>query len=199
MSWPWARSEPSAPPGLPELTPDERAVEFAWKVHSAQEAWTGRVDGKAALFLATQTAVLAVLFAGFASGQTLDSLRGFNRLGAIFGASLSVLAVLFAGCAVIPMLNKRKVLASDHRDHLIYFGHLRRWDATELCDRLRNLTPADELNQLSLQLVALGTRNWAKHRFLQAAMITGAAGALIVLGAYLQARVWPEVPVAPSA
>jgi len=97
------------------------------------------------------------------------------------------------------MLNKRKVLASDHRDHLIYFGHLRRWDATELCNRLRNLTPADELNQLSLQLVALGTRNWAKHRFLQAAMIAGAAGALIVLGSYLQARVWPGVPVIPTA
>ncbi len=188
MSWPWTRPAPPTSPSAPEPTPDERAVEFAWKVHSAQEAWTDRVDRKAALFLATQTVVLAALFAGFASGRTLNSLHGLNRLGAIAGTSLSVIAVLLAGCAVIPLLNRRKVLAADHRDHLIYFGHLHRWDADELHNRLRNLTPADELNQLSLQLVALSTRNWAKHRFLQAAMIAGAAGAIIVLGSYLQAR-----------
>jgi hypothetical protein len=55
-----------------------------------------------------------------------------------------------------PTAEQRKVLAADHRDHLIYLGHLQRWDAAELRNRLRNLTSTDELNQLSLQLVVTG-------------------------------------------
>jgi hypothetical protein len=166
-----------------------RGVEFAWKVHNAQEGWTGRVDGKAALYLATQVAVIVAMVAALPSNKPLGRLSGANHWLAIGGLAISMLAVIVAGLAVIPMLNSRKTLKANHKEHLIYFGHLRHWKPDDLRSRLRALTEDDELNQLSLQLVALSKINWRKHRFLQAAMIIGALGALVVLGAYVQTRI----------
>lgn len=196
----WLRSKAPATPPSPHpvasplapmnpSSPEQRGVDFGWKVHAAQEAWTARVDGKAALYLATQTAVLAAIFAGFANGKSLDSLDGLNRGVAIAGTVISVAAVIIAGCAVIPMLNKKKKLEATYADNLIYFGHLRYWKAPDLRARLAGLTAADELDQLSLQLVALSVRNWRKHVFLRTALLLGAVGALMVITAYIQERI----------
>lgn len=192
MNWFWAR--PPAPPApTPTLhaTPhaEQAGVDFAWKVHNAQESWTARVDGKAALYLATQTAVLVAMFAGFAKDKPLDALDGPNACFAVAGAALSIVAVLVAGCAVIPMMNRTRKLKAEAPDNFIYFGHVRHWKAADLRDRLGRLTAAEELDQLSMQLVALSKRNWAKHTYLRAALVLGALGALTVIGAYLQERI----------
>ncbi len=189
MNWPW--SKVSALPPSPTTTPstEQRGVDFAWKVHAAQESWTARVDGKASLYLPTQSAVLAAIITGFGNGKPLDGLDGPNRSVAIAGTVISVLAVLTAGCAVIPMLNNKRKLKASYADNLIYFGHLRHWRAPQLHARLARLTAAEELDQLSRQLVALSERNWRKHVLLRAALLLGATGALTVLTAYLQERV----------
>jgi hypothetical protein len=190
MSWPWARrAAPPPAPALPPASVELRGAEFGWRVHDAQEKWTAKLDSKAGLYLATQTAVLVAVFAAWPDSKPLGRLSGANQAVALVGTGVSVLAVLLAGCAVIPMLGFFRGHKAKHRDHLIYFGHLRHWqDHAALSGRLRELTPADELDQLSMQLIAVAKRNWRKHVFLFAAMTTGASGALATLGAYLQTR-----------
>ena len=49
------------PPDLPPDSSDDnaqRGIEFGWRVHSAQESWTAKVDGKASLLLALQGGAL---------------------------------------------------------------------------------------------------------------------------------------------
>lgn len=181
---------PQPRPAEAQSPPEQRGIEFAWKVHTAQESWTARVDGKAALYLATQTAVLAAMFASFGHNKPLEGLDGANLYAAIVGTVLSVVAVLVAGCAVIPMMKKTPALKEAAPDNFIYFGHLRHWKAADLRERLGRLTASEELDQLSLQLIALSKRNWAKHWLLRAALVLGAAGALLDLAGYLQERIW---------
>lgn len=189
MTWPWNRPQPAPPPAAP-LPPDRRGADFAWRVHSAQENWTARVDGKAALFLATQTAVLAALAAAWSNGKPLDSLDDWHHAVAVAGTVLSVLAVLLAGLAVIPLMRRSAELKADRQDNLIYFGHLRHWKEDDLNDRLTGLTAEDELRQLSRQLVQLSDRNWKKHARLRAGMVAGAVGALLVLIGYFTERIF---------
>jgi hypothetical protein len=191
VSCPWARRPAPAPspPAASPAPPEQRGVDFGWKVHDAQEKWTAKVDSKAGLYLATQTAVLVAVFAAWPDDKPLGRLAGANQAVALAGTGVSILAVLLAGCAVIPMLGFFRGNKAKHRDHLIYFGHLRHWrDHNSLSARLRTLTAADELDQLSMQLIAVAKRNWRKHWFLFAAMTSGASGALSILGAYLHTR-----------
>jgi len=187
MIWPrnWRSApQPPAPPAAPVVP---RGIEFGWKVHNAQEAWTARVDSKAALFLATQTAVLVATAAAFATDKSLGALDGHNRTAAIIGALISMLAVIVAGSAVIPMLGRSKTHKAVHDQHLIYFGHLRHRTHAGVKSDLAALTHDQELDQLGLQIIALSSRNWSKHQRLQIAMILGALGTLIVVGSYVQA------------
>src|ERR1035437_2226958 len=102
MTWPW--SKPAVPQNQDRS--QSRGVDFAWKVHNAQEGWTARVDAKAALFVATQTAVIVVMFAALRGAEPLGRLSGANHWVAVGGVGISMLAVILAGLAVIPMLNR---------------------------------------------------------------------------------------------
>jgi len=165
-----------------------RAVDFGWKVHAAQEAWTAKVDTKAAIFFTLQTALLAALIAAHARDRLLGQLTGWRHVLGDISIGLSGLAVLVAGAAVVPLLGRSATHRRDHRDHLIYFGHLRHWDADDLAARLKKLTIEDELQQLSRQLVELSRRNWAKHRRLQAALTLAVTAAACVTLALM----WPR-------
>ena len=165
-----------------------RAVEFGWKVHAAQEAWTAKVDTKAAIFFTLQTALLAALIAAHARDRLLGQLTGWRHVLGDVSLALSSMSVLVAGAAVVPLLGRSAQHRRGHREHLIYFGHLRHWNPEDLAVRLQTLTVEDELQQLSRQLVELSRRNWMKHRRLQAAMTLAVVGAACVALALM----WPH-------
>lgn len=168
------------PDGLVPRRSATRGVEFAWRVHGAQEAWTAKVDSKAAIVFTIQIALLATLIAAHGDGRLIEAMTGARRIAAEVGTVTGLLAVLCSGAAVIPRLGKPDSHERDHKDHLIYFGHLRHWQADRLADRLQTLSPGDELIQLSHQLIQMSTRNWAKHRCLQVAMLLTLLSCLLV-------------------
>jgi hypothetical protein len=165
---------------------DQRAA-FGWRVHAAQEAWTGRLDGKAAIFVSLESALLAVLAVAYSDRGVPAGLTGWRALVVAGGTALSVGAVLAAGAAVIPRLGRPRRHRLDRRHNLIYFGHLRHWAPDDLAGRIAALTPADELRQLSVQLIELSQSNWVKHRRLQLAVALAAGG----IAAMLVGLLWP--------
>jgi Pycsar effector protein len=185
----WRRSPDRtqrAPEGIARR--DSRSTDFAWRVHGAQEAWTAKVDTKAAIFFALETAFLAAVIAAHSHDRLLGQLTGWRHVFADTGIGFSMVSVFVAGAAVVPLLGRTCEHRQGYRDHLIYFGHLRHWESEALADRLRRLTVEDELRQLGRQLVEQSRRNWTKHRCLQLAM------ALALLGgtAIVTSVVWPH-------
>ena len=155
-------------------------IEFAWRVHAAQETWTAKVDGKAAIVLSLETAVLAALFAVQSPNLLLGRLIGWRSIMSDTGVAFHIAAVVFAAAAVIPMLGPRGRHKAEHGNNAIYFGHLRYWSDTRLAPWLEQLRPEEELKQLSRQLVELSRRNWRKHRHLQLSMLSALIGSALI-------------------
>jgi hypothetical protein len=155
-------------------------VEFAWRVHAAQEAWTAKVDAKASIVLSLETAVLAALFAVQSPRLLLGRLIGWRSMLADIGVGLHVIAVVLAAAAVIPMVGRTKLHRAEHTQNAIYFDHLRHWKPEQLKQWLAHMSPEQELEQLNRQLIALSRRNWRKHRNLQLAMLVALLGAATI-------------------
>lgn len=164
----WRKATPSQ---QPKADAEQRAIDFAWKVHSAQESWTAKVDAKAAILFTVELVLLAALIAAHGHGKLIGRMHHGPRLIAEIGTILAFGSSFLVGGAVIPQLGRTAKHKAQRCDHLIYFGHLRHWAPKELQKRLEKLTSADELEQLSRQLVEMSKRNWVKHRWLQAAMV----------------------------
>jgi hypothetical protein len=156
-----------------------RPVDFAWRVHAAQEGWTAKVDVKASIILATELAVIGVILAGNQNDQILGRLHGAGRVLVSMGLGAHAMAVVLIGLAVLPRLGSRHP-SGDPMDGAIYFGDLRRISPRALAAFLEQLAPADELGQLSRQLIEMSRINWYKHRMLQAGMALAALGAGLV-------------------
>ena len=156
----------------------EGGINFGWRVHVAQEAWTAKVDVKASIVLALAGATMAAVTAGqsdFGPFADLLGWRVYAFRGAVIAGSLSVLlsfATIFPRLG--PTHRKRNMDVAD----LVYFGHLRHLDPKEVATRLTGLTVNDELRALSRQLVAMSRHNWRKHRLLQWALLALAAAYL---------------------
>lgn len=149
-----------------------RGVEFGWRVHAAQEAWTAKVDGKASILLALTGAAVAAVIAGQADSGPFATLHGW-RIVVFWGAVVAgCLSVVLSMAAIYPRLGPahRKRDAGD--GDLIYFGHLRHVEAEEVATRLTGLTVGVETRALSRQLCAMSQLNWWKHRLLQGALLT---------------------------
>jgi hypothetical protein len=155
-------------------------IEFAWRVHAAQETWTAKVDGKAAIVLSLETAVLAALFAVQSPNLLLGRLVGWRSIIADIGVAFHITAVAFAAAAVIPLLGPCARHKAEHGNNAIYFGHLRYWNDERLAHWLAKLRPDEELKQLSRQLVELSRRNWRKHRYLQLSMLAALTGSVLI-------------------
>lgn len=96
------------------------------------------------------------------------------------GVGLHVMAVTFAAAAVIPLLGRTRAHKAEQDSNAIDFGHLRHWRHEQLNERLSRLSPDDQLEQLSRQLVALSRRSWRKHRNLQFSMLAALLGSALI-------------------
>jgi hypothetical protein len=128
--WKNSATEQAASPN-PAIPP----AEFAWRTHSAIIDWTAKVDAKASIVLALESAIAAVMITFSGKDRPLSALRGWPlgtyRLGILFLA----IGIALAGLVVLPYLDRRNAKAH-WRTEVIYFGHLRRWQPGELADYL---------------------------------------------------------------
>ncbi len=137
---------------------------FAWKVHDALDSWTGKVDTKASIALAIEAAIAGFVITLSTNRGRLSELHGYHadleHVGLVFLAA-SVLASLGV---VMPQLSRRKA-RRNWSENMIYFGHLRRWDASKLAQALSSENPTTD--QLARQLVEMSKITWRKHAWLQ--------------------------------
>lgn len=156
------------------------AVENAWKVHSAIDSWTAKVDVKASIVLSLLSAAFATAILLAQKDQPLAGLDGWNLWVTRAGFLLLGLGVALSGAVVFPQLRRR---ASDQewRSNSIYFGHLRRWDAADLAGVLSEQTDRDRLELLARQHIRMSDIAWRKHARLQYSMLAAAIGVLLFL------------------
>lgn len=157
---------------------DEEAVEFAWKVHAALDSWTGKVDTKASIVLAIESAAFAFAASLSKKGERFADLGGSNLCFYRVGMGLLLVAGLLALAVVFPQLKGRDAKRS-WRENMIYFGHLRHWEPSALTVALRQERPV--LDQLAAQLVKMGQIAWRKHRLLQASLAALALASVCLL------------------
>lgn len=173
------RAAPTAPGSVPRR-PDRGAIDFAWRVHGAQESWSARADVKASILLALEGGGLFAVISAHAADGSLALLSGWNRSLGLVGAGLLLLALVGAAVAVFPQLGRSRKLRERYARHTIYFGHLRLWDPAELSARLTSMSADEELEALGRQLVEMGKQNWSKHRWVQGSLILAISGVLAV-------------------
>lgn len=169
------------PDPLPGNADDaQRGIEFAWRVHSAQESWTAKVDGKASLLLALQGGALFAIASGHQKDGFLAKLTGWH-LAVVIAASIGlVVGIVSTIAAVIPQLGHAKKHRAEYRGHLVYFGHLRHWEPSELAAKLARVTGADELRMLGFQLQRMSEINWRKHQMLRVGLLLTALSIVAV-------------------
>ena len=155
-------------------TPD---TEFAWRVHSALDSWTGKVDTKASIALAIQSAVLAFVVSLTEKGKDFASLHGTDLTWYRLAFEFLVVSILLSLFVVLPQLNRRQA-KREWQSNMIYFGHVRRWDADDLASALEAHRATHP--QLARQLVAMSKIAWRKHSCLQISLAS-----LLVAGACL--------------
>lgn len=153
------------------MTPsDELAVQNAWQIHSQLTDWTGKVDLKARFGLSFVSAAIAGLLAVYGDGTRLygetTQLTDFSNLEAacfILGVVLLIEAFLVSVLAVTPQLRARRS-KREYKSGIIYFGHLRHWNSSDLALKLRTV---DMLPVLSRQLINMSKILWRKHRAIE--------------------------------
>jgi Family of unknown function (DUF5706) len=159
------------------------AIELAWRVHGAQEAWTAKVDTKASILFALEGGSLFVILTANSQTGAFHTFGGWPLVLEIIGVAVLFLGTLFSGAAVFPMLGKVSRHRSDHHRHYIYFGHLRHWHHQDLQRKLTLRGGSDEVAMLSLQLIAMSKRNWRKHRLVQVSVLLALLGVTLICAA----------------
>lgn len=139
-------------------------TEFAWKVHTALDSWTGKVDTKASIALAIESAVFGFVVSLSKAGERFSSLKSTPKAWYDIGVVLLLGAIFWALLVVLPQLNRRQS-RKNWRAGIIYFGHLRHWDPEDLERELKRAEAYE--SQLAAQLVAMSKIAWKKHARLQ--------------------------------
>ncbi|QFG20437.1 Pycsar system effector family protein [Actinomadura sp. WMMB 499] len=165
--------------GGPEGEREQSFEMYAWRVHQALHDWTAKVDAKASVILTLETAILGLIVAFAQSGKRLERLTTLETWTFAAGLVLLVAAILLAGAAVFPQLNRRDA-RRNWRSNYVYFGHLRRWSPEELVVALGDGDERRNKLVLSTQLIALSKIIWRKHSFLQYSMGLVVAGNVAV-------------------
>jgi hypothetical protein len=161
---------------------DERGVEdqvdFGWHVHALLDNWIGKVDNKASIVLAIESAAFAFVVTQTAEGGQFADLSGLAEWGFRAGLGFLLLAIALSLLVVMPQLNRRKS-KKNWKLNTIYFGHLRHWDPDDLTAAL--IDGKYQPDQLARQMVAMSKIAWRKHSWLQASLVTLAAGVAFLL------------------
>ena len=156
-------------------------LEFAWRVHAALDSWTGKVDTKASITLAIESAILGYVLTLSKKGERLAGLEGTSDVGYHVGIGCLLIAVLFALLVVMPQL-KRREAKRNWQKGMVYFGHLRHWDPGDLAAALKSKQVYE--TQLANQLITMSKITWRKHASLQwsiAFLILGTASLLLAV------------------
>ncbi|WP_254909739.1 Pycsar system effector family protein [Micromonospora sp. NBS 11-29] len=95
---------------------------------------------------------------------------------------LLLLAIALATLAILPHLGSARRHRRERHENLVYFGHLRMWQAGELGQQLAGLSSTERSLMLSRQLVTMSRINWRKHRSLQASVAVLLLALLTVTG-----------------
>jgi hypothetical protein len=158
--------------------PPEDPVEFGWRVHGLLGEWTGKVDSKASIVLAIESAGFAFVVTQTNKGKVFAALDGWRLWGLRCALGCLIVAVALSLLVVLPQLN-RKQSKRDWRTNTIYFGHLRHWDPDKLAKAMAaNTTQPD---QLARQMVAMSKIAWRKHAWLQASLALLALAVVFLL------------------
>jgi hypothetical protein len=161
-------------------------IEFAWRVHQAQEQWSTRADTKATVVFTVEAAVIAAVVAAFGNTTLAGVIVGWRLVLVWLGIIASVVAIAAASIVVMPQLGRRESMEQD--GHFIYFGDLRFWHPDDLAAKLTDLSEAEQIVELSVQLTRTSVGNWRKYFLLRAAVVAALIGAVILVVAFA----WPR-------
>ncbi len=154
-------------------------LDFAWRVHGALDSWTGKVDTKASITVAIESAVFGFAVTLSRKGERFAHLTGASRTWYDIGLGLILFAVVMSLAVVFPQISRR-ASRTGWRDNMIFFGHLRRWNPEALARALRE-ERLDE-QQLARQLVQMSKIAWRKHAWLQWSIASLVLGAACLIG-----------------
>jgi hypothetical protein len=172
--------------------------DFAWQAHIGVESWVARADLKASILLALQGGAFILVVAG--SDSPFQAPARWPAVVALAALGILVIATCLAAAAVMPILGSPRRLRTEHRQHTVYFGHLRLWEPEALGSRLATLSVDDEHTMLARQLVFLSRLAWRKHRLLQTAVVMTivvvVALAVATVAAQVDAGQWPILAAA---
>lgn len=155
------------------------SLDFAWRVHTAQEAWTAKVDVKASIVLALGAGALFAVLAAQDDGGILGHISAQGQVSLTAGVTLIVLSILTSAASVFPLLGPR--IPDRERLGVIYFGHLRHQSSATIARRIKGLDAARQGQMIAEQLKQMAQRNWIKHRLLQVSLVLGLGGAAATL------------------
>lgn len=158
--------------------PEHAGIEFGWRVHAALDSWTGKVDTKASIALAIESAIFGFVVTLSQTGEQFASLSGSDLTWYRVGVGFLLLSLLLSLFVVMPQLNRREAKRI-WRSNMIYFGHLRHWDPQDLAAALAQHQPVEA--QLAQQLVAMSKIAWRKHSRLQLSLVSLLIGGVVLL------------------
>ena len=163
---------------------DRAGIEYGWRVHGALDSWTAKVDTKASISLAIESATVGFVLTLTRQGERLHDLHGFSDALAKVGLASLLLAVGAAVIVVMPQLDRKNAKTPEvWKKNMVFFGHLRHWSVDELAVKLSH--HQDEERQLARQLVVMSQIAWRKHARLQWSLGFYVAGSMLLVLALL--------------
>jgi hypothetical protein len=136
---------------------------------------------KASILLAAEGGLVAVMASMPDLLATAAKHSGWQIMIWVSALVLLLAAIIAAAAAILPVLGSSRRHRRESGDHLVYFGHLRLGPPSILAARIAQLTPDQEAQMLSRQLVVLSRLNWRKHRYVQTSAVLGVAALLALI------------------
>lgn len=152
--------------------------DFAWRVIGLLDGWTGKVDTKASIALAVESAVFGFVVTRPRDEGEFAGLSGCSEVAFYVGLAFLLAAVICSLLVIVPRLNRR-ASEDNSRSNMIYFGSLRHWGSQELSSALTTGGPYED--QLATQMITMANIAWRKHAWLQASLVSLALATLTLI------------------